>query len=97
MLAFTVSIQSAGVTYGDSPVALFRRGGGGGKFFPRSRQGACCPTFVEPADPKAGSRDRPTVVRSSATLGRADRGGAVFARLRAADPRVNRRCPALCR
>ena len=38
----TVSVLSAaaGIIYGDSPIALFRCGGGRGKFFPRRGEGA---------------------------------------------------------
>src|SRR5206468_8854021 len=88
----TVSVLSTR-TYGDSPLALFRRGGGRGKFFPRGREGARRSAFTQPADSKAGSGNRPTVVRSLAEIGRPDGGGPVFPRLRAANFSVHRRCP----
>src|SRR5262249_39736579 len=49
----TVSVLSGGIIYGDSPIALFRRGGGRGKFLPRCREGACGAAFTQPADSKA--------------------------------------------
>src|SRR5262249_15657344 len=58
----TVSVLSGGIIYGDSPTALFRRGGGRGKFFARGREGARGAALTQPADSKAGSRNRPTIV-----------------------------------
>src|SRR5215472_12148210 len=57
----TVSVLSGGIIYGDSPIALFRRGGGRGKFLSRCREGARRAAFAQPADSKAGSRNRPTI------------------------------------
>src|SRR6267142_4621137 len=58
----TVSLLSAEVIYGDSSTALFRRGGGRRELFPCSCEGARGSAFAQPADSKAGSRNRPTVV-----------------------------------
>src|SRR4029077_13863923 len=58
----TVSLLSAGVIYGDSSTALFRRGGGRRELFPCSCEGARGSAFTQPADSKAGSGNRPTIV-----------------------------------
>src|SRR6058998_2410665 len=83
--------------YGDSPAALFRRGGGGRKLFPRGRQGARRSTFAQPTDSKAGSGGRSTAIRSSAAFSRPDRSGPLFDRLRTANFGFDRRRPPLRR
>src|SRR5882724_11992230 len=88
----TVSVLPAGVVYGDSSTALFRRGGGRRELFPCSCEGARGSAFTQPADSKVGSGNRPTVVRSSSAVSRPDRGGPMFHRLRAANFSVHRRC-----
>src|SRR4029077_17106404 len=93
----TMSLLPAGLIYGDSSTALFRRGGGRRELFPCSCEGSRGSAFTQPADTKAGSGDRPTVVRSSAEIGDPDGGGPMFHRLRAANFSVHRRCSPLRR
>src|SRR6478736_7195574 len=86
----TVSLLPAGVIYGDSSTALFRRGGGRRELFTCSCEGARGSAFTQPADTKAGSGNRPTVVRSFAKVGRLDGGGPMFYRVRPANLSVDR-------
>src|SRR2546430_1501552 len=83
--------------YGVSPAALFRRGGGGRKLFPRGRQGARRSTFAQSTDSKAGSGGRSTVIRPFAAFSRPDRSGPLFDRLRTANFGLDRRCPPMRR
>src|SRR6476660_4433671 len=93
----TVSLFPAGVIYGDSSTALFRRGGGRRELFPRRCEGTRGSTFTQSADTKAGSGNRPTVVRSFAKVSRPDRGGPMLHRLCPANFGIDRGCPTMRR
>src|SRR4029078_11930267 len=58
-----VSVLWASI-YGDSSIALFRRSGGRGKFFPGGCQGARRSAFTQSADSKVRSSNPPTSVFS---------------------------------